>query len=319
MNLVSMFPIFQNFEPNQLTWVVEHMHQRFFDADQYILLSDQPGEAVYFVVSGALKVQVDQMEGADIVLALLGPGSIVGEMSLLDHGSGRSANVVPVMPANLLWMDRRTFQVIMQRIPAMNVNLIRLLAGRLRRANEQIRAVATLDVQGRVARQLLLVAHEFGVELAADDMVIPLRLTQSDLAALVGASRERVNQALGRLKRQKSLAIDADGQFHIHDLSALAAHCVGYLPDEIVLLVDGGQASQLDLPPASTGGGQSWPMSTRSASSGPSTHPTKDGSGVNLASALLGESNTRTRYGADGLSVSSQVSGLHAKPWMGDK
>ncbi len=232
------FPVFQEFTPDQMAWVARRLHGRFFEPGHTILLSEQMGEAVYFVISGAVKVEADQIGGADMILAVLGPGNIVGEMGVLGRGQGRSANVVPLAPSNLMWMDRQTFRSLMREVPALNINLINILAERLRQANQQIRAFAALDVRGRVARQLLLLGREFGVQSAPDDLLIPLRLTQSDLAGLVGASRERVNRALGQIKRQHHLSVDTDSYFHLHNPDALAEMCVGFLPEPAPLIPD---------------------------------------------------------------------------------
>lgn len=227
---LNQIPLFRDFSPEQLAWVGERLRSRIFVPEQFVLLSEQIGEAVYVVVDGAVKVQIDQFGGTDIILAVLGPGDVVGEMGMLNGQVGRSANVMPLVASRLMWLDRHTFQELVKTVPAFSVNLMYILANRLRHANEQVRAVSTLDVAGRVARQLLLLADQFGVKQADDDLSIPLRLTQSDLAALISASRERVNQALSRMKSQELVSVDNDGYFHLHDIEALADLCVGYLP-----------------------------------------------------------------------------------------
>ena len=139
--------------------------------------------------------------GNDVVLAILGQGDIVGEMSLLDS-AGRSASVETLEESTLLWMDRESFQQALNTIPALAMNLVRVLAARVRLANEHIQTLATLDVYGRVARLLLAFADKYGEKAPNGQARIPIRLTQGDIADLVGASRKRVNQAMVLFKEQ---------------------------------------------------------------------------------------------------------------------
>jgi len=156
-----------------------------------------------------------------VILAILGPGDTVGEMSLVDS-AGRSANVVTLEKSELLWMDRATFQECLQTMPAVTYNLVHILSDRLRLANEQIQALATLDVYGRVARQVLAFARQYGRPTDDGGTLIPIRLTQSDIADLVGASRERINQVVVSYKRQKYIAVDRRYRITVYNKEALA-------------------------------------------------------------------------------------------------
>jgi alkanesulfonate monooxygenase SsuD/methylene tetrahydromethanopterin reductase-like flavin-dependent oxidoreductase (luciferase family) len=111
-------------------------------------------------------------------------------MSMLDS-AGRSANVVTLEETRVVWMDREAFQEALQTMPAISMNLVRILAARVRLANELIQALASLDVYGRVARQLLAFAERYGEPLPSGEVTIPIKLTQGDIADLVGASRKR--------------------------------------------------------------------------------------------------------------------------------
>lgn len=191
-----------------------------FPAGAMILTESQPGEVAYIVLSGTLKVSVLQGNGRELTLALLGPGEIVGELSLADR-SGRSADVTALEPSLLVWIDRNTFDQIRREIPGITENLLRLLARRLRLANAQLQAIATLDVHGRVARQLLALADALGEEQPDGSVRIPLRITQSELAALVGATRVRVNEVLVGFTRRKHVTVDTKHRITIHDRDEL--------------------------------------------------------------------------------------------------
>jgi CRP/FNR family cyclic AMP-dependent transcriptional regulator len=160
----------------------------------------------------------------DVILGIRGRGEIVGEMSLVDR-QGRSASVVTLEDCTLLWLDRPSFETCLQTMPPLSTNLVRLLARRLRLANAQIQALAALDLYGRVARQLLSLAEEYGEPSPSGGILIPLRLTQSDLAGLVGASRVRVNEVMVAYKRRKYLSVDASYRITVHNAAALARRC----------------------------------------------------------------------------------------------
>jgi CRP/FNR family cyclic AMP-dependent transcriptional regulator len=216
--------LFEGLTQKQWNRLNEYLYGRVFQAGTNIITAEQPGEVVYVILRGAVKIYQDQPDGTRVILALLGPGDIVGEMSLIDS-AGRSANVITIEDSHLLWMERRAFQHCLQTIPEMNANLVRLLSRRVRLANEQIQALASLDVYGRVARQFLAFAEKYGEPRDEGAILIPIRLTQSDLAELVGASRKRVNQVVVSFKKQELISVDSDGYISVHNRKGLARLC----------------------------------------------------------------------------------------------
>lgn len=216
--------LFQGLTPEQLTELNGLLRCSTVQAGTHFITADQPGEVVYVLIEGTVKIYVTQADGREVILAFLGPGDAVGEMSLVDS-SGRSANVVATEPSRLLWMDRASFQSALRNLAPLANNLVRLLSHRLRFANEQIQALCTLDVPGRVARQILAMAERYGCQQAGGEVRIPLRLTQSDLAELVGASRERVNQVIVDFKQRGYISVDPDHRIRVHDRQRLARYC----------------------------------------------------------------------------------------------
>jgi len=217
-------PLFRGLPLEQLAQLNHLLRRKTFPAGAEIITAEQPGEVGYIIVSGTVKIHVEQAEGSDVILAILGAGEIVGEMSLVER-MGHSATVVTLEDAMLLWMDRTAFEECLRTMPGMTYNLVRVLARRLRLADAHIQSLAALDVFGRVARQLLAFAQEYGVPAPNGAILIPLRLTQSDLASLVGASRVRVNQVLGFYKQQSYISIDQVAYITVLNQAALAQRC----------------------------------------------------------------------------------------------
>jgi len=181
------------------------------------------GAVMAVVLTGSVKIQLDREDGTEITLALLGPGDTVGEMSLVER-EGRSANVVTLEDTTFLWMDRASFLDALTSMTQLTYNLVRQLSSRLRLANQNIQALSTLDVAGRVARQILVFADQYGRQ-DAQGIRIPVPLTQSDIAEMVGATRERVNHAMVAFKNSGALSVDPHHRITIHDRAALAERC----------------------------------------------------------------------------------------------
>ena len=220
-NLLSYIQLFEGMTPVQLDWVAQRAHRRNFEAGRNVMTIEQPGEAVYIILHGTVKIHVEQGE-RDVILAILGAGDLLGEMSLIDS-VGRSASAVTLETSLMLWMDKSTFTYMLDNFPPVARNLVKIMVSRVRLSDQLIQALATLDVNGRVARQLLAFAEKYGRE---KDGVTQIRitLTQGDIADLVGASRKRVNQAMVLFKEQ-GLIDDGDGRISIKDGEGLARYC----------------------------------------------------------------------------------------------
>jgi CRP/FNR family cyclic AMP-dependent transcriptional regulator len=171
-------------------------------------------------------VQIDGPDGTPVILAILRAGEVAGEMSLVDR-LGRSASVVAMEPTTVAWLTHTYFWNCLRSMPTMTFNLAGILSRRLRLANTYVVALATLDVEGRLADQLLALAEAYGEATPDGGCRIPFRLTQGDLAALVGASRVRVNQILVNWKHNDFLAVDGRHVVTLLDRRALAAMAPG--------------------------------------------------------------------------------------------
>ncbi len=207
--------LFDKFTSEQLDYVAEHARQRTYRADEAIVHQDDPGENFYIILHGTVKISSTLPDGSEVFLALLATGDTFGEMSLIDSGF-RSADVITQESTTLLSLDRTTFNEMVDRIPNFARNLMKILARRLRLANVRITAHSTFDVFGRVAHQLIEFADLYGEPQSGGDTLIPIRLTQGDIAQLVGASRERVNQVMVSYRQSGLLSVDPSYRITIH-------------------------------------------------------------------------------------------------------
>lgn len=217
---LSQIFLFEELREEELAELNGLLHRKTFGAGSNIINVADRAEQVFILLEGTVKIYVDQLDGSEVILAFLGPGDAFGEMSMVGNG-GRSANVVAMEECVCLSMDRSSFHRCLKSIPGLSYNLVRLMNRRLRLANEQIQALSTLDVRGRVARQLLAFAQQYGRK-SDGGVLIPLRLTQTDLAALVGASRERVNQVIVDFKESGYIEVDSTHRISVHSLDALS-------------------------------------------------------------------------------------------------
>ncbi len=221
---LSRIDLFRNLPGADQRRLGELLHRKTFPAGKSLMMADQTGEVVYFILSGAVKIHVEQEDGSDVSISILGPGEIVGEMSALDQ-TNRSASIVTLGETTLLWMDRDTFRHCLTAIPTLATNLACTLSSRLRSANEHIQSLAAVEVETRIARRILAFAERYGQPLPNGDLLISIRLTQTDIANLVGASREHTNKILVSYKERGYLSVDQNHHITIHDKTALARRC----------------------------------------------------------------------------------------------
>lgn len=213
--------LFRELTDAELQRLAEAMRPARAPARASLMTIAQPGEAVYLILKGTVCVQAEQEDGTRVILAFLGPGDTVGEMSPIDS-TGRSATVTTREACELLWLDRAEFLRCLTAMPALSFALLGSFSSRLRLANDRVQILASgLDVLGRLARQLGAMTEAYGVPLENGATRIDVRLTQSDLADVIGASRERVNKALGVLRRSSLVRVDPGFRIVVLDREAL--------------------------------------------------------------------------------------------------
>jgi len=164
-----------------------------------------PGDGCYRVEDGLLKVTMVSRSGAERILAFLGPGAIVGELSILD-GLPRSATVVAVRDAVVSFLSCAEFEAFADKHPEVYKSLIRVLAERLRETDTVVAAGSFLSLKGRVAQTMLELANHFGQEVATGRIVIREKIGHNDLAAMAGIARENLTRVLNDCQRHKLLS-----------------------------------------------------------------------------------------------------------------
>ena len=215
--------LFRDMSMPQLAVLNGLMRRQVLPAGARILMSEQLEDTAYVIQSGLVRVCVDQSDGSELIIAILGPGDVIGALTIGESPDG-AHSILPLDDTSLFWIDRQAFERCIQTMPELSANLAGVLARRVRLANDRIEALAGVDVRARIVRHLLMLAREYGepAEGRSGDCVrIPLRLTQADLARLVGASRVRVNHTLSELRRREVVEMHGDHHLRIRDLAAL--------------------------------------------------------------------------------------------------
>lgn len=222
ISVLATISLFEEVAESDLEQLNQLLHKKAFPSATNVITVADRTELVFVLLEGTVKIYVDQLDGSEVILAFLGPGDAFGEMGMVSS-AGRSANVVTLERCVTLAMDRNSFHRCLKEMNQLSYNLARLTARRLRLANEQIQALSTLDVRGRVARQIVAFAQQYGEPIDEGGVRIPLRLTQTDVASLVGASRERVNQVIVDFKESGFISVDPTHRISVHDQNALIA------------------------------------------------------------------------------------------------
>jgi CRP/FNR family cyclic AMP-dependent transcriptional regulator len=206
-------PLFAHLGEEELRRLAAAVRERSYPKQSIIVFEDDPGDALYIVVDGQVKVVLIGEDGREVILSVLHEGDFFGEMSLIDD-EPRSAHVIAMEDARLLVLRREDFQRALEETPRIALGLLRALSRRLRRADDKIGALVLLDVLGRVARVLLELGEEGG------DGVIRQRLTHHTIAQMIGSTRETVSRTMRELADRGMIEVTRAG-IRIADKAAL--------------------------------------------------------------------------------------------------
>lgn len=202
--LLAQIPLFAELSEDELHGLAATLHRRRYAKGEVVFLQGEIGSDLFVVESGHVKIVLTSPEGREFIMALLGPGDFFGELALLD-GEPRSADAIAQEDARLLRLRREDFTRFLEERPTIAIRLLAFLTRRLRQDTQALQNSAFLDVPGRIARALVRLAETRGTP-TVDGILIASKLTQTELAGMVGATRESVNKWLGAYERQGLIA-----------------------------------------------------------------------------------------------------------------
>jgi CRP-like cAMP-binding protein len=201
--------LFAGMGQESLHAIARNLRARRFRRGEVLFHEGDPGDALFVVTSGAVKVVVPSEEGEEAILVTLRRGDFLGELALLD-GAPRSASAIALEPTEALTLPREQFRDLVASEPAIRDALLAALSGELRRLTTHVAELHFLDLTGRLAARLARLAEEHGERLADGAVRLDAPLTQSDLAAMIGATRQSVNKLLGEFEAEGLLKIERD-------------------------------------------------------------------------------------------------------------
>jgi len=212
--LLRSVPLFSQLPDDQLLLLTPVLSRKPYPKDSTVIAAREPTDALYIVISGRLKVMMNDKEGREVILAILNQGEFFGEMGLIDQAP-RSASVVTIESCELLTMTRADFTKCLQKNLDLTMSVMRGLVKRLREADKKIGSLALMDVCGRVARLLMEMA-----ETVDGQKVITRKLPKQQIAKMVGASREMVSRVMKEMETGGHIEVRAR-QILLHDSLAL--------------------------------------------------------------------------------------------------
>lgn len=216
--LLSASAFFRGLDIADRDALFAHVRLRQLGAGEPIFLMGAPGTSMMAVLHGKVRISVPSPDGKELVLKLLQPGDILGEIALLD-GKERTADATAVTACDLAVLDRRDVRPFLERHPHACLRLLEVLCQRLRDTDRHIAEVALMQLPVRLAKTLLRLAQG-GERAAAGDAVVAVPVSQRELGNMVGATRESVNKCLGDWQRRGIVRME-EGQIMILDAQSL--------------------------------------------------------------------------------------------------
>ena len=204
--LLRTVPIFSELTDEDIVSLARVAIRKHYAKDAVIFFENEEGDFFFMILDGRIKVTILGDDGREVILSLLGAGDFFGEMALLDN-EPRSATAIAVEDSELLSLHRTDFQSVLSDKTSIASSLMRILSGRLRKANHQISTLALLDVYGRVARVIVDMAREEGRRLK-DGRIAFRRATHQEIANRIGTTRETVTRMLKDLERQALIKVE---------------------------------------------------------------------------------------------------------------
>ena len=199
--LLRKVPLFAEFPDADREAVAALMMTRHYPKHAVLVYEGDPGDALFIVVEGNVAVTRVSNDGKETILTILREGEFFGEMGVLD-GSPRSATIKALRDVDVAILARKDFLELLGKSPSMTLTLVLALSARLRETNQAAQAAAYQDIRTRLASLLIHLSKQFG-EQAENGMRLSLRLTNQEMANMIGTTRETVNRMLNRFWDEK--------------------------------------------------------------------------------------------------------------------
>lgn len=203
---LKQVPLFADLADEDIRTLMAIARKRTFRSGEIIFHRDDPGQVLYVIKEGKVKIYLISPDGQEISLVVYGKGECFGEFAILDD-LPRSANAIALEKVECYTLQRSDFHNAIMKNPKIAIQILEVLTKRLRTTNNMVEDLIFLDVYGRVAKKLLELAETHGTQVD-DGIRIDMRLTQQDLASMVGASRESVNKVMGYFTDKKFISTD---------------------------------------------------------------------------------------------------------------
>ena len=214
------FDLFAGLDPAALEALAGLAQRRHWQAGETLFQRGDPGDWMLALAEGRVKLTLTTPSGRELTLRLAEAGDTLGEFALVD-GEPRSADATALEPCSGWVLDRLRFAVLAEAHPALGLSVARYFSRRLRATTEQLEGIALYQLEARLARFLLFTLRQLNGPDLPPEAALRLEISQSELAAVLGASRPKVNRALHSL--QELGAIRREGEVWQLDLPALRA------------------------------------------------------------------------------------------------
>ena len=203
---LKQVPLFADLADEDIRELMAVARRRIFRSGEVIFHRDDPGQVLYVIKEGKVKISLISPEGQEISLVVFGKGECFGEFAILD-GLPRSADAIALERVECYTLQRSDFHKTIMKNPQIAIQVMEVLSRRLRTTDQMVENLIFLDVYGRVAKKLLELADSHGSKVD-NGIRIEVRLTQQELASMVGASRESVNKVMGYFTDKNFISTD---------------------------------------------------------------------------------------------------------------
>ena len=203
---LKQVPLFAGLEDEDVRELMSVAKRRTFRSGEVIFHREDPGQVLYVIKEGKVKISLISPDGQEISLVVFGKGECFGEFAILD-GLPRSADAIAMEKVECYTLQRSDFHKAIMKDPKIAIQVMEVLSKRLRSTDQMVEDLIFLDVYGRVAKKLLELADTHGTKVE-NGIRIDVRLTQQELASMVGSSRESVNKVMGYFTDKNFISTD---------------------------------------------------------------------------------------------------------------